>query len=101
MSEATPRRPKRVTRRQMVAGMGAATFGGVVAGGAGGFLGGKSTDSQAASTAKGKPITIGVLAPVTGAGAPQRAVGDRLHERRREEVLELVGAEPAAAIERP
>jgi branched-chain amino acid transport system substrate-binding protein len=69
MSEATPRRPKRVTRRQMVAGMGAATFGGVVAGGAGGFLGGKSTDSQAASTAKGKPITIGVLAPVTGAGA--------------------------------
>src|SRR5690242_1837081 len=69
MSADAPRRPKPVTRRQLVGGMGAATFGGVLLGGAGGFLGGKNADSEASTTAKGKPITIGVLAPVTGAAA--------------------------------
>lgn len=69
MSEGSPRRPKRVTRRQMVAGMGAATFGGVLAGGTGGFLGGRASESEASSGAKGEPITVGVLAPVTGAAA--------------------------------
>jgi branched-chain amino acid transport system substrate-binding protein len=58
-----------VTRRQLVGGMGAATFGGVLAGGLGGFLGGKNADSEASTGAKGKPITVGVLAPVTGAAA--------------------------------
>jgi branched-chain amino acid transport system substrate-binding protein len=69
MSADAPRRRTPVTRRQLVGGMGAATFGGVLLGGAGGFLGGKNADSEASTTAKGKPITIGVLAPVTGAGA--------------------------------
>lgn len=67
--EGSRRRPARVTRRQLVGGMGAATFGGVLVGGAGGFLGGRSTESQAATTGKGQPIALGVLAPVTGAAA--------------------------------
>jgi branched-chain amino acid transport system substrate-binding protein len=58
-----------VSRRELVTGMGAATFGGVIAGGAGGFFGGRSTNSEASTAVKGKPLTIGVLAPVTGAAA--------------------------------
>lgn len=69
MSEGSPRRPAPVTRRQLVGGMGAATFGGVLAGGLGGFLGGKNADSEASTGEKGEPITVGVLAPVTGAAA--------------------------------
>jgi branched-chain amino acid transport system substrate-binding protein len=65
----TARRPKGVSRRELVAGMGAATFGGVIAGGAGGFFGGRSTTSEASTAVKGQPLTIGVLAPVTGAAA--------------------------------
>ena len=65
----TGRRPKGVSRRELVAGMGAATFGGVIAGGAGGFFGGRSTNSEAATGKKGEPLAIGVLAPVTGAAA--------------------------------
>ena len=69
MSDSPQRRPKGVSRRQLVAGMGAATFGGVIAGGAGGFFGGRSTNSEASSGKKGEPLPIGVLAPVTGAAA--------------------------------
>jgi branched-chain amino acid transport system substrate-binding protein len=69
MTDEEPRRPKRVTRKQLINGMGAATFSGVVAGGAAGFFGGRSSTSQAATGVKGKPITVGVLAPVTGASA--------------------------------
>jgi branched-chain amino acid transport system substrate-binding protein len=65
----TEPRSKRVSRRELVAGMGAATFGGVIAGGAGGFFGGRSTNSEAATGQKGQPLKIGVLAPVTGAAA--------------------------------
>jgi branched-chain amino acid transport system substrate-binding protein len=68
MSE-TQRRPTRVSRRQLVTGIGAATFGGLIAGGAGGFFGGRSTESEAATGQKGEPLKIGVLAPVTGAAA--------------------------------
>jgi branched-chain amino acid transport system substrate-binding protein len=49
--------------------MGAAAFGGVIAGGAGGFFGGRSTTSDASSGKEGEPLPIGVLAPVTGAAA--------------------------------
>jgi branched-chain amino acid transport system substrate-binding protein len=59
----------RVTRKQLVQGMGAATFGGAIAGGAAGFFGGRSSTSDAAMLAKGQPITIGALIPVTGASA--------------------------------
>jgi branched-chain amino acid transport system substrate-binding protein len=65
----TERGSKRVSRRELVAGMGAATFSGVIAGGAGGFFGGRSTNSEAAAGQKGQPLKIGVLAPVTGAAA--------------------------------
>src|SRR5215213_2913693 len=65
----TERRPKRVSRRELVGGMGAAAFGGVIAGGAGGFFGGRSTNSEASTTGTGEEIKIGVLAPVTGAAA--------------------------------
>jgi branched-chain amino acid transport system substrate-binding protein len=65
----TEPRSKRVSRRELVAGMGAATFGGVIAGGAGGFFGGRSTNSEAAAGQKGQPLKVGVLAPVTGAAA--------------------------------
>src|SRR3954454_5168098 len=68
MSE-TQRRPTRVNRRQLVTGMGAATFGGLIAGGAGGFFGGRSTNSEASTGEQGQPLKIGVLAPVTGAAA--------------------------------
>lgn len=61
--------PKRVSRRQLVAGMGAATFGGAIAGGAAGFLGGRSTEDEAQAAGTGRPLTIGALAPVTGNGA--------------------------------
>jgi branched-chain amino acid transport system substrate-binding protein len=64
-----PRRPKRVTRKQFVGGLGAATFSGVLAGGAGGFFGGRSTSSEAAAGRKGEPLPIGVLVPVTGSAA--------------------------------
>jgi branched-chain amino acid transport system substrate-binding protein len=63
------RRGKGVTRRELVGGMGAAAFSGVIAGGAAGFFGGKSTESEASTSSKGQPLTIGVLAPVTGAAA--------------------------------
>jgi branched-chain amino acid transport system substrate-binding protein len=69
MTESSPRRPKRVSRRQLVTGMGAAAFGGAIAGGAGGFAGGRSTSTEASSGRSGEPIAIGVLAPVTGAAA--------------------------------
>ena len=65
----TERRPKQVSRRELVGGMGAAAFGGVLAGGAGGFFGGRSTSSEASTTGEGEAIKIGVLAPVTGAAA--------------------------------
>jgi branched-chain amino acid transport system substrate-binding protein len=64
-----PRRPARVSRRQLVGGMGAATFGGLLAGGAGGFLGGRATESEAATGGKGEPIKLGALVPVTGFAA--------------------------------
>src|SRR6201998_3632182 len=69
MTDEQPGRPMRVTRKQLVQGMGAATFGGRLAGGAAGFFGGRSSTSEAATTAKGQPITIGALIPVTGASA--------------------------------
>jgi branched-chain amino acid transport system substrate-binding protein len=69
MTDEQPGRPLPVTRRQLVQGMGAATFGGVVAGGAAGFFGGRSSTSDAATTAKGQPVTVGALIPVTGASA--------------------------------
>jgi branched-chain amino acid transport system substrate-binding protein len=69
MSERSQGQPKAVSRRQLVGGMGAATFGGVLAGGAGGFFGGRSGTSDASSGKKGRPLPIGVLAPVTGAAA--------------------------------
>jgi branched-chain amino acid transport system substrate-binding protein len=69
MTEEQPGRPLRVTRKQLVQGMGAATFGGILAGGAAGFFGGQSSSSAAATTAKGAPITIGALIPVTGSSA--------------------------------
>jgi branched-chain amino acid transport system substrate-binding protein len=59
----------RVTRKQLVQGMGGATFGGVLAGGAAGFFGGRSSTSQAATVAKGQPITVGALIPITGSSA--------------------------------
>lgn len=69
MSDEPARRPMRVTRRQLVAGMGSATFGGLLAGGAAGFFGGKSTEDAEASTGSGKPVVVGALLPVTGAAA--------------------------------
>ena len=71
MSETPARRPTRVSRRQLVAGMGAAAFGGVIAGGAGGFAGARSTESEASSGAggEGAPLKIGALVPVTGFAA--------------------------------
>src|SRR6202161_4543863 len=69
MTDEQPQRPTRVTRKQLVQGMGAATFGGLLAGGAGGFFGGRSSTNASAAVAKGKPITIGALIPVTGASA--------------------------------
>ena len=69
MTGPAPRRPTRVNRRQLVGGMGAATFGGLLAGGAGGFLGGRATESDAATGGKGRPIRIGALVPVTGFAA--------------------------------
>src|SRR3954470_14314438 len=63
------RRPKGVTRRELVGGMGAAAFSGVIAGGAAGFFGGRRDESAASTEQTGKPLTIGVLAPVTGAAA--------------------------------
>jgi branched-chain amino acid transport system substrate-binding protein len=63
-----PRR-KGVSRRQLVAGMGAAAFGGVIAGGAGGFAGARSTESEASTSAEGEPLKIGALVPVTGFAA--------------------------------
>jgi branched-chain amino acid transport system substrate-binding protein len=69
MSDERAGRPMRVTRRQLVDGMGAAAFSGVIAGGAAGFFGGRSSASGAQSGAKGQPVTIGALIPVTGASA--------------------------------
>src|SRR5579875_1422117 len=69
MTDEQPRRPMRVTRKELVQGMGAATFGGVLAGGAAGFFGGRSSTNASAATAKGQPITIGALIPITGASA--------------------------------
>jgi branched-chain amino acid transport system substrate-binding protein len=69
MTDTAPRRPTRVSRRQLVGGMGAATFGGLLAGGAGGFLGGRATESEASAGGKGEPIRIGALVPVTGFAA--------------------------------
>lgn len=69
MSDEPARRPVRVTRRQLVAGMGSATFGGLLAGGAAGFFGGKSTQDAQASGGSGKPVVVGALLPVTGAAA--------------------------------
>jgi len=69
MTDEPTRRPVRVTRRQLVAGMGSATFGGLLAGGAAGFFGGRSGEDAEASGGKGKPITVGALLPVTGAAA--------------------------------
>src|SRR3954451_24368823 len=63
------RRPTRVSRRELVGGMGAAAFTGVIGGGAAGFFGGRSTESEASTGQKGQPLKIGVLAPVTGAAA--------------------------------
>jgi branched-chain amino acid transport system substrate-binding protein len=69
MSEEPKRRPKGVSRRQLVAGMGAAAFGGVIAGGAGGFAGARSTESEASTGQQGEPLKIGALVPVTGFAA--------------------------------
>ena len=71
MSGTPAGRPTRVSRRQLVAGMGAAAFGGVIAGGAGGFAGARSTESEAASGGggEGAPLKIGALVPVTGFAA--------------------------------
>jgi branched-chain amino acid transport system substrate-binding protein len=49
--------------------MGAAAFTGVVAGGAGGFLGGRSSAGGAVDVKKGSAITIGALVPITGSSA--------------------------------
>ena len=53
MTDEQPQRPMRVTRKQLVQGMGAATFGGIIAGGAGVFFGVPSSTNASAATAKG------------------------------------------------
>lgn len=60
---------KGVTRKQLVRGMGAATFGSLIAGGAAGFLGGQSAQGAETSGGEGEPVTVGALLPVTGAAA--------------------------------
>ena len=66
-----PPRNRALTRREMVAGGGAAGLGGLIVGGVGGFFGGRASKSGTATTtsapAKGTPITIGGGVPVTGA----------------------------------
>lgn len=69
MTDETARRPARVTRKQLVAGMGSATFGGLLAGGAAGFFGGQSASDAQASGGSGEPVVVGALLPVTGAAA--------------------------------
>lgn len=64
------RRSTRVTRRQLLGGVGGAAVGGAVLGGAGGYLAASSDPSSAeGSAAAGAPLTIGALVPVTGPGA--------------------------------
>ena len=61
-----------VTRKNFLRGVGAAGAGGLVAGGLGGFFGGKasnSTSASAATSATKQPIVIGSGCPVTGAYA--------------------------------
>lgn len=51
--------------------MGGAAFGGVLIGGAAGYFGGNaSAGGPGAAGAKGEPVTVGALVPVTGPGAP-------------------------------
>jgi branched-chain amino acid transport system substrate-binding protein len=60
---------KRMTRRQFVAGSGAAAAGGLVTGGAGGYLAGRSSASGEAggsAPASGRPISVGAGVPITG-----------------------------------
>lgn len=66
-----PGKPTGVTRRQLLNGAGGAAFGGIILGGAAGYFGGNaSAGGGGGGGAKGEPITIGALVPVTGPGAP-------------------------------
>lgn len=49
--------------------MGSATFGGLLAGGAAGFLGGQSAQGAESGGGRGEPVVVGALLPVTGAAA--------------------------------
>lgn len=62
-------RPRGVTRRNFLAGVGAAGVGGLVIGGAAGYaLAPKSSGSSGSSAAggTGEPLKIGLVAPITG-----------------------------------
>jgi len=69
MTQQPSSQPARVSRRQLVAGMGAATFGSLVVGGATGYWGANSASGTAETGGKGKPITVGALLPLTGPAA--------------------------------
>jgi branched-chain amino acid transport system substrate-binding protein len=62
-------RSRGVSRRNFLAGLGAAGAGGLVVGGAGGYLlapDGSGASSGGGGSASGKPIKVGLVAPVTG-----------------------------------
>ncbi|SJN08002.1 branched-chain amino acid ABC transporter, periplasmic branched-chain amino acid-binding protein, putative [Leucobacter sp. 7(1)] len=69
MSEATPNptpQRKRVTRRDLVRGIGIAGAAGLLAGGAGGFFMSPRRAGTAAAAGGGETIKFGIVAPVTG-----------------------------------
>src|SRR6185437_8824339 len=72
-----------VSRKDFLRGLGAAGVGGLVVGGAGGYLGGSSSSSASTSTSTGSrgPILIGSGAPLTGAYA-----GDGIMQLRGQEL---------------
>lgn len=49
--------------------MGSATFGGLLAGAAAGFFGGRSAEASEGAGGSGKPVIVGALLPVTGPAA--------------------------------
>ncbi len=66
-SSSTPGQPKAVSRRNFVSGVGAAAIGGLVVGGAGGYV---AAPKSSGSTGKGgdtSEIKIGSVSPVSGA----------------------------------
>jgi branched-chain amino acid transport system substrate-binding protein len=69
MTQEPTRRPAGVTRKQLVTGMGSATFGSLLLGGAAGFFGGQSAQGAESGGGTGKPVIVGALLPVTGPAA--------------------------------